>query len=416
MHKMDIGFFIARRLSERQAGRSNRVMTRVALLSVVIGVAVVIVSVSVILGFKHEISSKVAGFGSHVRIVNLDGNVSYETRPVSAQQPFVDELKAFPWVRNVHPFALKAGIMKTDEAIQGVVLKGVDRDFDPAFFRDHLTEGDVLTFNDSMRTKDVLVSETLARLMKLRTGDRFEMLFIQDPPRRDRFKVRGIYDSQLPEFDRVTVLTDLRNVQRLNEWGPDSITGFEVTLDGFADLEERTRLIDERVARRSDRSAGGNAIAENVRDLYPNLFEWLEIQDVNVVIIVTIMLLVSGFTMVSAVLILLLERTSMIGILKAMGMRNATLQRIFLLRSARIVLKGMIIGNAVGLACCLVQRCWGPVRLDASGYFLTVVPVYFDWGYLLLLNAGCFGVILLMQVIPTFLVTRISPQKTVKYE
>lgn len=416
MHRIDIGFFIARRLSDRQGGHSNRVMTRVALLSVVIGVAVMIVALSVILGFKHEISSKVAGFGSHVRIVRLDGNVSYETRPVSARQPFVEEVRALPWVRHVHRFALKAGIMKTGEGIQGVVLKGVDRDFDPSFFRDYLTEGEIPAFGDSVRTKDVLISETLARLMKLRTGDRFEMLFVQDPPRRDRFKVKGIYDSQLPEFDRVTVLTDLRNVQRLNGWGADSVTGFEVGLDGFTDLEERTGAIDGLVARRSERKAGGNVIAENVKDLYPNLFEWLEIQDVNVAIIVTIMLLVSGFTMVSAVLILLLERTSMIGILKAMGMRDATLQRIFLLRSARIVLKGMIIGNAVGLACCLVQRQWGPVRLDASGYFLTVVPVYLDWGYLLLLNAGCFVVILLMQVVPTFLVTRISPQKTVKYE
>ena len=334
MSRINLEYFLARRIAFTRGGRKNNVMVRIATLSVAVGMAVMIVSLAVIFGFKHEITAKLTGFGSHVQIVNLDGNTSYETVPISKNQPVVPLIEKLPACGEIHPYAIKAGILRGEEAMQGVVLKGVGPDYDWSFFRENLSEGSIPVLSDSVRNKDVLISHRLASMLKLRVGDPLEMLFIQNPPRRDRFRVKGIYDTQFDELDKVMVLTDIRNVQRLNGWDSTQITGFEITTTDFPRLEKFTDAVDELIF--DTPPAEGNTLRViNVRERYPMIFDWLDAHNVNAGVIITVMLIVALFNMIAALLIILLERTSMIGVLKALGMGNRSLQKMFVIRSSR---------------------------------------------------------------------------------
>lgn len=304
-------------------------MIRIATLSVAIGMAVMIISLAVIFGFKHEITAKLTGFGAHVQIVNLDGNTSYETVPISINQPVVPLIEKLPDFGGIHPYAIKAGILRSDDAMQGVVLKGVAADYDWTFFQDNLIEGSMPRIGDTVRYKDILISRKLAAMLQLKVDDPLEMLFIQNPPRRDRFRVRGIYDTQFDELDKMMVLTDIRNVQRLNGWDSTQITGFEITTTDFSRLEPFTDAIDDLVF--NTPPAEGNSLRViNIRERYPTIFDWLNAHNVNAAVIIIVMLVVALFNMITALLIILLERTSMIGVLKALGMGNRSLQKCLL--------------------------------------------------------------------------------------
>lgn len=417
MSKIGTELFIARRIAASKGGAGRGVMVRIASLTVGIGMAVMIVSMAVISGFRSEITGKLIGFGAHVQVVNLDGNNSLETNPIPRNPALVERLSRIPGFAAAHPFAIKGGILKTDEAMQGIMLKGVDGDYDWSFFAQNLLEGELPRVGDSLRTKDILVSATLARLMKLGVGDRVEMLFIREgrPPRRDRFKVSGLYESGFEELDKMVIPTDIRNVQRLNGWDPDRITGYELTTRDFGQMD---RFADEvhGILAETEPLDGESLMAVSIREKFPNLFDWLQAHNVNVAVIITIMLLVALLNMVSALLIILLERTRMIGVLKALGMNNRSLQKIFVIRSAFIVLRGMLWGNAAGLVLCLVQAQTHIVKLNQSGYFLSSVPVELDWGWWIALNAGTFGIIVALMTVPTLIVSRIRPDVTIRYQ
>ena len=269
--------------------------------------------------------------------------------------------------------------------------------------------------SDSIRNKDVLISDRLARQMKLNVGDKFEMMFIQNPPRRDRFKVSGIYETDLQTVDNILVLGDIRNVQRLNGWTSDQITGFELATVDFDRLETFGNNVFDALDGMSDRIEG-QLMVTNLRESNPVIFDWLDTHNLNAVIIITIMLLVAGFNIIAALLIILLEKTSMIGILKALGMPDSGIRRIFVLRSSRLVLKGMLWGNAVGLGFCYLQQYTGLLKLNSEGYFLSHVPVYIDWGSVGLLNLGIFAAAILFVFIPTSIVSRIRPEKSIRFE
>lgn len=415
MSRINLEYFLARRIAFTRGGRKNNMMVRIATLSVAVGMAVMIVSLAVIFGFKHEITAKLTGFGSHVQIVNLDGNTSYETVPISKNQPVVPLIEKLPACGEIHPYAIKAGILRGEEAMQGVVLKGVGPDYDWSFFRENLSEGSIPVLSDSVRNKDVLISHRLASMLKLRVGDPLEMLFIQNPPRRDRFRVKGIYDTQFDELDKVMVLTDIRNVQRLNGWDSTQITGFEITTTDFPRLEKFTDAVDELIF--DTPPAEGNTLRViNVRERYPMIFDWLDAHNVNAGVIITVMLIVALFNMIAALLIILLERTSMIGVLKALGMGNRSLQKMFVIRSSFIILKGMFWGNLFGVGLCLLQHCTGLVRLDQAGYFLTTVPIFIDWGWWALLNLITFAFIVSLLALPTMIISLILPEKSIRFE
>ena len=417
MSKINTELFIARRIAASKGGAGRGVMIRIASLTVGIGMAVMIVSLAVITGFRNEITGKLIGFGAHVQVVNLDGNNSLETNPIPRNPILEKHLSEIPDFAAAHPFAIEGGILKTDETMQGIMLKGVDRDYDWSFFEQNLREGELPRVGDSLRTKDILISTTLARLMKLKVDDRVEMLFIREgrSPRRDRFKISGLYDSGFEELDKMVIPTDIRNVQRLNGWDSTQITGYEVTTDAFSQLD---RFADEvyDVLVQTDPIGEESLMAVSIREKFPNLFDWLQAHNVNVAVIITIMLLVALLNMISALLIILLERTRMIGVLKALGMNNRSLQKIFVIRSAFIVLRGMFWGNIAGVALCLLQAQTHLVKLNQSGYFLSSVPIELNWDWWIGLNAGTFILIVALMTVPTLIVSRIRPDVTIRYQ
>lgn len=416
MGRLNLEYFLARRIATQTGGRKNNVMVRIATLSVAIGIAVMIISLSVIFGFKREIAAKLSGFGSHVQIVNLDGNVSYETVPISKNQPFLSQIRSVRNFSGMYPYAVTIGIPRGERAMQGVVLKGVDSTYDWSFFRQNLVEGELPDVQSGVRTKDIAVSRSLADLLEVAVGDPLEMLFIQDPPRRDLFRVAGIYDTQFSEIDHMMVLTDLRNVQRLNGWDSTQITGFEIATSDFGRLEPFTDDVYQVVFDNLTGDEHDSLRVINIRERFPMIFDWLDAHNVNAGVIITVMLLVALFNMIAALLIILLERTSMIGTLKALGMGNRALQKMFVIRSSFVIIKGMFWGNVVGIGLCLLQHCTGWISLSQEGYFLTTVPIFIDWGWLALLNAATFLFIVALLALPTMIISLILPEKTIRFE
>ena len=390
-------------------------MITVATLSVGVGLAVMIVALSVILGFKREITGKLTGALSHVRITRWAAAPTYESEPIRADQPFLDSLPAIEGFRHMNRFAEKAGVLRGEESIQGVILKGVGPDFDPSFFASSLVEGSLPVVTDSARNKDILISRRLAGQLELAVGDRIELMYIGEEPRPDPYRIAGLYETDLKDIDERLILTDIRNVQRANRWGYDLIGGFELTADDFHRLDEFSEAVYDLLLGMEKRIDDPLMVVD-LRQESPMIFDWLETHDLNAAIIVVVMLLVAVFNMITALLILLLEKTPMIGILKALGMDNGPIRRIFVYRSCRIVLKGMIGGNVAGLALCFLQQATGFVKLNADGYFLARVPIHIDWLTIGLLNAGVFAVIVAMQVLPTLIVSRISPEKPIRFD
>jgi lipoprotein-releasing system permease protein len=409
--------FIARKIIfSRDKGKSiSRSILDVAIFGISLGLAVMIVAVAVVTGFKNEISRKVVGFAAHIQILNFDSNISYETQPIDSRQEFMENLKGNPDIKNVQVFATKAGIIKTRSDIQGVVLKGVGPDYSWNFLEEYLLEGEIPVIMDSIRNNDVLISRYIASLLKLELNDNFLMYFIQDPPRMRRFRVAGIFETSLEEFDRIFVFGDIRHIQRLNDWNEEQISGFEVNIEDFRELEDQTYHVMNTVGYGFE-DDGSRLKVVNIRDKYPQIFDWLNLQDMNVLIILILMLVVAGFNMVSGLLILILDRTNMIGILKALGSPNVSIRKIFLYQSGFMILRGLLWGNVIGLGICLIQHYFGFIELDQSSYYLNTVPINFNLLHILALNFGTAAIILLMLIIPSMVISRISPARAIRFE
>ncbi len=413
---MNTEFFIARRLIlDKETKKTiSRSILGIAIFSIALGLAVMIVAVAVVTGFKQEITFKVVGFGSHIQILNFDSNISFETQPISRNQDFLEDLRTEPGFENIQVFATKAGIIKTKTDIQGVVLKGVGSDFNWNFFNDYIIEGECFNINDSVRTNATLISKYIADLLKLKVGDDFIMYFVQDPPRMRRFTVSGIYETSLVEFDRIFVFADIAHIQKLNNWSADQVSGFEITIDDFNRLDEMTFRVIDRVGFGFDEEDSRLKVV-NIQEKYPQIFDWLNLQNLNVIVILVLMLLVAGFNMISGLLILILDRTQMIGILKALGTINLSIRRIFMYQSGFLILKGLFWGNLIGIIICLVQKHFDLIKLDPSSYYLTTVPINLNGWQILALNAGTCLIILLMLIIPSMIVARISPVKAIRF-
>ncbi|KPK82940.1 MAG: ABC transporter permease [Bacteroides sp. SM23_62_1] len=413
---MNTEFFIARRLIFDKSSKKtiSRSILSIAVFGVGLSLAVMIVAVTVVTGFKNEITNKVIGFGSHIQILNFDSNISYETQPINKNQSFLNDLRAEPYIQNIQSFATKAGIIKTRTDIQGVVLKGIGSDFNWDFFQNYLTDGDIFMVYDSVRTNKVLISKYIATLLKLQVGDEFIMYFVQDPPRMRRFEVSGIYETSLEEFDRIFVLADISHIQRLNDWTENQISGFELSIYNFNHLEELTYEIMNLVGFGFEED-GSRLKVINIRDKYPQIFDWLSLQDINVLILILLMIVVAGFNMVSGLLILILDRTSMIGILKALGTENFSIRRIFLYQSGFLIIKGLFWGNLIGLTLCLIQKEFGIMKLDQSSYYLTTVPINLNLFHFLAINIGTCLVIMMILIIPSLIISRISPIKVIRF-
>ena len=414
---MNLPYFIAQRLIKgRREGTSfSRPINVIAIVGIAMGLAVMILAVAILTGFKQQIREKVVGFGANIQITNFDSNISFETTPISDTQKFIPEIKQIPGIKHIQVFATKAGIIRTDEDIQGVVLKGIGRDFDWSYFKSNMVDGSVFTVTDTGRTDKVIISKMIADMLRLKTGDSFAMLFIQDPPRMRKFTISGIYETSLEEFDKMYVFCDIKHIQRLNGWRADQVSGFEVFINDFGKLDELTDAVRDAVGYKLTEEETKFKVT-NIRTRYPQIFDWLNFQDINVIIIILLMLIVAGFNMISGLLILILEKTNMIGVLKSLGTEDITIRRVFLYQAAYLIGKGLFWGNLIGIGLAYIQLKTGLITLDPSSYYIKTVPVNLELIHIVLLNAGTMAAIIIMLLVPSQLISRISPVKAIRYD
>lgn len=417
---MNVDLYIAKRIFSARENRnslSHRIVN-IALFGLVLGLIVLILTIAIVTGYKTEVSRKVIGFGSHLQVVNLDSNQSFETQPISQNQPFLGELKQISGVKHVQIFATKPGIIRTDEEVQGVVLKGIGPDFDWSFFEENKIEGEPFAVQDTVRSNKAWVSKQMADLLKLKLGDDFSMIFIHESesvPRQRKFQVAGIYKTSLDEFDRMFVLVDINHIRRLNNWDADQISGFEVLVEDLKTLETQQTAVHHLLLRYNTPDSPVLQVI-SIKEKYRNIFDWLGLLDMNVWIILILMVLVAGFNMVSSLLVIILERTQMIGILKAMGARNWSVRKVFLYFSGLLIVKALVIGNIIGVGICMVQHYTRLVKLNPATYYIEYVPINLDIWHLILLNLGTIIVTILMLVLPSYFITKISPDKIIRFE
>jgi lipoprotein-releasing system permease protein len=414
---MNTPFFIAKKLiKDRRKGTSfSRPINVIAIVGIAVGLAVMILAISILTGFKQQIRDKVVGFGSNIQIINFDSNISFETVPVHIDQKLISKIQNTPGISHIQVFATKAGIIKTEDNIQGVVLKGVGSDFDWSYFASNIVEGSTFTVNDSVRNNNILISRKIADMLSFKTGDSLVMYFIQEPARFRKFRISGIYETSLEEFDKIYVFCDIGHIQRLNGWEPNMVSGFEIFIKDFDQLDNLTFAVRDSIGYRISEDEDKLKVT-NIRMKYPQIFDWLNFQDINVIIIILLMLLVAGFNMISGLLIIILEKTNMIGVLKALGSEDRLIRRIFIYQAAYLIGKGLFWGNIIGIGLALLQLKTGLISLDPSSYYLKTVPINLNVLHLILLNAGTIIITLLILLIPSQLIGRISPVKAIKYD
>jgi lipoprotein-releasing system permease protein len=413
---MSLAYFIARRLyRDTDGGRKvSRPAVLIALTGIAVGLAVMIATVAIVTGFKSEVRDKIVGFGAHIQISNLNASRSYESLPVQTDSQLT-ALAQLPQVGHVERFSTKLGMIKTDDDFQGIVLKGVGQEFDPTFFRQHLTAGEVPQFTDTAATNRVLISQHLADRLRLALGDRIDIYFLQIDIRVRRLTIAGIYQTHFYEYDNLFLLTDIYTVNRLSGWKADQAGGIEVTLRDYGRLKEAAWEIGTRLEGRTD-AYGQSYVVQDIEQLTPQIFAWLDILDVNIWVILILMIGVAGFTIVSGLLIIIIERTSMIGVLKSLGADNTLVRRVFLWFALFLIGKGMVWGNVIGLGFYAVQHWLGVFKLDPTKYYMDTVPVLFNVWYFLLLNVGTLLVAVLMLIGPSYIITRIHPAQSMRYE
>ena len=411
---MNIEYFIARRLfsSQHKKDSGTRSGTRpiiaVATGGIAVGIAVMILAWFIVTGFQNEIRSKVIGFGSHIQITNFDATTSLEPSPVSVDQPFYPSLDTVRGIRHIQVFANKGGIIKTEDQIQGVMLKGVGEDFDWSFFQSNIVEGERFDAGQKKKSKEMVLSRTIAKKLGFGVGDTLRVYFVQEPIRIRDFRVSGIYETNLEKFDNQVVLCDIRHIQRINGWEEDEVSGFEVLLNGYDELVSQQDFVH--------RFIGPDLMATKITESHPEIFGWLEIQDLNVYFIIGLMILVAAINMVSALLILILDRTNMIGMLKALGARDASIQKIFVFNGAFIITRGLLWGNVLGIGLALLQHQFGFLKLPKESYYIETVPIHFDPWVVVALNLGTLALCTLVLFLPSLMVQTISPVKAIRLD
>lgn len=400
---------IASRLyfSEEGKARTSRPAVRVALGGIIIGVVVMIVAICVVVGFKQEVQRKVAGFGSHIQVVNFDNNATYELQPVDISDSLINKLQGLHHVKKVSTFASKPGILKTDSAFQGIIFKGTDY-WD--YFADNLVVGSLPT-----SANEVIISTVLASQLHLTVGDQILCYFVQESLRVRKLYISGLYNTCMSEMDRMFVLGDIALVRQLNHWKDSQASGIEVLVDDLKYLHEVADRVYFATANRLD-EAGNAFYTQTLEQLNPQIFGWLDLLDMNVIIIILLMLCVSGFSIITGLIILILESVNLIGTLKALGANNQFVRRIFIYEAILLVGKGMVFGNIIGLGLVALQHFTRIIPLDAATYYVSYVPMAFPWGWLIILNLGVLAISWLVLLAPSAIVSQISPAKVMHFE
>ncbi len=411
---MNFEFFIARRLLKGDGTRAVSVpIVRIALVGIALGVCVMLLSIFIITGFKKEITDKLSGFGAHLNVVAYDNNSSFAGNQIVADDSLVTGIRSLPEVGEAYVYITRPAILKSKEEIHGVVLRGVDSSYSASFFKDHLVDGQFPDYRGSGASNDVVLSASVASLLGLKTGDKVAAHFVQDPPRVRMLTVAGVYDTGFKEYDDMMVLCDLRHLQKLNGWEKNEVSGIAIELKDI----NRTAEVKEKVDALLPWDDDNNFYKlETLRETAPQVFDWLDLLNMNVWVILVLIVIVAVFNMVSGLLILILDKTSLIGILKALGYRDVGLRKLFLYLSLALTGRGMLLGNVLALVLGGLQYKFKLISLDASSYYMDTVPVHFDWFYWLLLNVGVLLISVLMLVVPTMLISKIKPIKAIRFE
>lgn len=415
---MNLPYFLAHRIYAQNDDKRkvSRPAIRIATIGVAIGLAVMIVSVCVVLGFKHAIRDKVIGFGSHIQVAEYNALMGGDGRAVQMDDSVMSMLSHIQGVKHVQRFAYRQGILKTDDDFLGVMFKGVGPEFDSTFIHKNMVEGSIPRFSDKASGNKLLVSKNMADKLHLKTGSRLFAYFIDyTGVRMRRFTISGVYQTNLTQYDNTICFTDLHAVAKLNGWPADVAGGAELTINNFEQLDDVERTVIAKVNRTTDHY-GNTFASKTIKEVSPQIFSWLSLLDLNVWIILAIMMCVAAVTMISGLLIIILERTQMIGLLKALGAGNATVRHTFMWFSAFIIGRGLLWGNLVGLGLVALQYVTGLVKLDPATYYVSTVPVEVNLLYVVLLNIGTLIISLFVLIAPSYLISHIHPAKTMSYE
>ena len=411
---MNLEYFIAKRLITAKDYKSSisAPIIKIAISAIAIGMIMMIVSVATGIGLQQKIREKISAFNGHIIISNYDNNLSEVTLvPISKKQNFYPKFTSVKGLNHVQAIATKAGIIRTETAFEGIILKGVGKDYQWKNINEYLISGKLPDFSQDLN-QEVVISQFLANRLNLKVGDSFNTFFIKEEqnklPISRRFKITGIFNSGFQEFDATYVIGDIRHLQRINKWGPDQVGAFEVFVDDFDQIQE----VGEKVYQQTSSTLDTKTIIEK----YSYIFEWLELFDFNIIVILVVMILVATINMVVALLVLILERTQMIGILKALGADNWCVRKIFLYNALYLIVRGLFWGNLIGISLLLVQQYFGLIKLNPENYYVNEAPVYLNWGYIGLLNLLTVTICFLVLLIPSYIITKISPVKAIRFD
>jgi putative membrane protein len=415
---LNLPLFIARKIygGKTEGKQVSRPAIRIATAGVAIGLAVMLISVSVVLGFKHTIRDKVIGFGSHIQVGSFMTLQTGDFYPIQMDDSMLTVLKTIPGVKHVQRYAMKQGILKTDHDFLGVIFKGIGAEYDTTFLHQNMRQGHIPRFTDNASSNKILISQSIADKLGVKANDKIYSYFIdKNGVRTRRFTIEGVYQTNLSQYDDITCFTDLYTAVKLNGWEDDQTTGAELTVKDFNQLDDVENLVVKKVNRTLDHY-GETYSSKTIRELCPQIFSWLDLLDLNVWIILALMIAVAGVTMISGLLIIILERTVMIGILKALGARNKTIRHTFMWFATFIIGKGMLIGNIVGLGLISLQQFTGLVKLNPQTYYVNTVPVEYNIPLFIILNVATLLICLFVLIAPSYLISHIHPAKSMRYE
>lgn len=398
--------FLAKKIRFTKSKSFSSTVSKVGVASISIGIIVMIVSFATLFGFKNAIKTKLFSLSSHVQVCKITLNQSYEETPIDFNSDFYKNYREIPEIRHVQKIINKPGILKSDKEIAGIVLKGIAEDFDWATFKANMVEGD--TLNLAKGVNEIIISRTLANLVNAKVNQEILIYFMQNPPRARKLKVVGIYETGLQEYDKNMVLVNYRLLQKMNGWEANQVGHYEVFLKDFDKLAETLPKINQKLP--------PNLKLVSVIELFPQIFDWFSLLDRNILIVLILIFIVASFNIVSVLFVMLLERTSMIGLLKTLGCEDKKIRQIFLYNAAWIIIRGIVLGNIFGFAICLIQYYFRVIPLDAESYYMSFVPIYFDWNSIILLNILTFVIVFSVVFLPTVVILRMKPVVAMKFK
>lgn len=400
--------FISARIQKPSKGSFSSVVSNITIAGVASGIFVMIITFSILFGFKQNIEQKIFSFGGHITLNKYDLNQSYEEKPIFLNQIFVKKCQQYPNIENIAAYSLKAGLIKTKTEVQGIIIKGVDKNYNAKAFSSNLKSGKFISFNDSTDSKQVVISQKMASKLSLTLNQDLTVFFAQNPPRVRKLKIVGIFKTDMEEFDENIIIGDIKLLRKINNWNDSLAGGYEITIKDFSKLKATSEFVYNEM----DYDIG----LETITNKYAHIFDWLKLLDQNVQIFLSLIILVACFNMISSLIIIIMERTQTIGILKALGANNQSIISIFVLNGVSLILKGLALGNVLAIAFCALQYYFKIIPLDAENYYMDAVPIAWNWTYFIILNLSLLLITSLVLFIPAIIVTKISPIKAIRFD